>query len=416
MALTKPRIQQIKDLTAGDFGKLLQVNSSGAWVADYISNTILPVGVVGLNKINQGGALTGNYLYWNGSTWTPKAKSEDVTTGSLGTNQVDNLGLTNLNNNDIYVMSADDVTPAYITGINATSVPVGKVVKLHYGYVANQAQNPAFFLTGDTPSTAANRINNAQWSIIPLMRGGTLELFYSSSRWNVLSAPTLEGIGIYSYNYSPTINILDSDTSITTLNGTADLVLPETGVGTASFKLTTSENATGQSAVYFYGPIQADGGIIKAGEGSYLVRATVYVPTASDGTDNFELSLYLSPIDQLNTPITNHTHSYSIRHLFGTNSSKFTLYTRVVSFVSESSSNTITMSSDKVYTFEMLVLPSRAVVGYVNGVYLGAITTNLPAAGTNLAPAIKMRRTAGTASRSVNVTSLTVHSLQTPTL
>lgn len=415
MALTKARIQQIKELTAGDFGKILQVNASGTWISDYISNTILSVGVVGLNKINQGGALSGQYLYWNGSTWAPKSKAEDISSVAIGTGQIDNLGLSVLSNNDLYVATTDNTTPAYITGINATGIPAGKHVKLHYGYVANQAQNPAFFLTGETPSTAANRINNGQWSIIPLTRGGTLELFYSSSRWNVLSAPPLEGQGIYSFSYSPTINNLDSDVVTVYSNGFADLEEPKTGVGTASFEL-VSDTTPGHAYMYFYGPIQADGGIIRVGEGSYLIRATTYVPIASDATNNFEFSLYLSPISELSTHKDVHDNSYSIRHTFNVNSSQFTLYSRDSSASSQSSSTSITMASDKVYTFEMLVLPSGIVIGYVNGRYLGAITSNLPPSSTNLAPAFKIRRTAGSATRKVNLTSLTIHSLQTPTL
>jgi hypothetical protein len=419
MASTKVPIKQVKDLTAGDAAKILQVNGTGTWVADYLSNSSIGVGVIGLNKINQGNALTGQLLHWSGSSWLPKSKSLDVNTASLGINQVDNLGLSNLSNNDVYIVSADSVTPAYITGVGAVGISVGKVVKLHYGYVANQAQNPAFFLTGDTPSTAANRINNGQWSIIPLVRGSTLELMYSSSRWNVLSAPALEGQGIYSYSYSPVINTFDSDTAAYyTAGGVSfvDLVSPEVGVGTSSFKLTTGTTSTAEAGIFFYGPIGSGGGTIKVGEGSYLIRATVYVPTASDATNNFELSLFLSPVDEFVLENTVHDNSYSIRHTFGVNSSNYSIHSRDASAETQDTFSALTQASDKVYTYEMLVLPSRTVIGYVNGKLMGIISATPPAIGTNLAPGLKMRRTAGTLARSVHLTSLTVHSLQTPTL
>jgi hypothetical protein len=129
-------------------------------------------------------------------------------------------------------------------------------------------------------------------------------------------------------------------------------------------------------------------------------RALVRIPTASDGTNTFTV---LAGLSSSTAPTTTILNSALIGYSHGTNSAKWYGYTSNAS-TSTTVDLGITVATNTMYVLEVYLNKQGTEARFfVDGVYRGRSTTNLPVAGTTAWPQASIVKTVGTTPRSVYV-------------
>ena len=269
--------------------------------------------------------------------------------------------------------------------------------------LSNVGSYPVYFPGEHPDGTAANRFAlRGDYILLP---GASADVWYdgTSSRWRFKTAQgalnDANGL-LYSTSYGSqtagdwgNITLVTSGGSITGTDAASGIP------GHWLFSSTTS--STG--AAYIYYPKTSTQASI-FGDAHLSTEVTVSVPVLSETSERFWV--YLTLDDATTTTSTSgaaNNNTVGIRYYHGINSGKWELFTKNSGGTESTADSGVTVTADVPYTLRCEIDKAKTEVRYyINGAYVGRITTNLPNANT-CSPRIWLQKTAGTTARTLRV-------------
>lgn len=289
-----------------------------------------------------------------------------------------------------------------ITSFNSATDGERKVLRnigTNFGYIPGQHPD----------GTAAKRVKVPVDQFIE--PGGSVEIEYdgTDSRWYVTSNtfnPALNVKGHY-YQASVGATVAADWGTLTFATSGGD---NGTQAGTASLPgtwyLETLSSASGISTVYFTDNLLNP---VFYTSCAMVTSTWVYFPTLSDGTQTYTYQFGFVPSPSSTTLAVN--NSIAIRYSSGINSGKFEGFSRNNSGTESTVDLGTTVAASTMYLLTVCYDKSGTEARfYVNGVYAGRVTTNLPnAVGTGMRQGIW--KSAGTTSRSCRFSTVQMYTV-----
>lgn len=268
-----------------------------------------------------------------------------------------------------------DNTGKVITGLTAftgekTLVNIGS----SYGIIA--AEHPS--------STVSNRVAGSHDYIIPPGEAITVVYDATTSRSRVVSEtfrPDHLGAttkGMYVNIPTPSATAADNAYAAFTTSGSgAAVTTVDPGAsfprGLAMETGTTSTGACGISTL-------KDGHAFRWGDGHIVGFATVYIPVLSTSGQRFTANFAVSLINGTSADLPNRS-SVGIKYTDNVNTGKWLLYSVDHGTTEGSTDSGVTVSANSVYVLMVVIDKALSEARYfVNGTYVGRMTTNMPTA------------------------------------
>lgn len=258
----------------------------------------------------------------------------------------------------------------------------------------------------DTDGTAANRV--AGHGIYFLHPGHGVRIVYdgTSSRWRLDVTGKYYDVDMTHFfgEYIAGGNTASSQSNFTwAITGTGAAFGGSNGTFAIPGANTQSTGTTTTGSVTFYHKTIVEPHVF--GDMEMFAMCVISIPTLSDATDRFTLSFALE-----NTPsnTSNNNNSVYIRYVDNVNSGKFLGVSRNNSGTETTVDLGVTVAASTVYKLEIFVNKQLSEASfYINGVFCGKLTTGLPTTSTTVGPRVLILKSAGTASRTLNLHRLT---------
>jgi hypothetical protein len=261
-------------------------------------------------------------------------------------------------------------------------------------FIENVGANPLTICGENTSSSAANRFK-IKGEII-LTENEVLQVKYDStlSRWIPIAFPSIKSETPSStyYTFSPG-SLTTSNYPTISLSATLVGSVAPTGIGPAAINLNTSTSSAGFGLAYFIRDILTYGRF-----GSSIAHASSLftVNNISSPTDRYIIQTRLTTTP--NSSNVNENSSVGIRYSDNINGGNWECYSR-----SSGGSETV-LDSGVAFNAHAALANLKIYVNksctearfYINNSFVGAITTNLPTAGSNYGAATLVTKTAGT--------------------
>lgn len=258
-------------------------------------------------------------------------------------------------------------------------------------------------------ATAGNAVLGAEDHFIP--PGGTIEIEYddTDNGWYVTENTYDPSSTIFGLYYDESVGATtgaDWGTIGLGLAGGANGTDVATATLPGAWETGTSSSATGVATLYYTKTVTNPFFYTSS---ALVANAWIYTPTLSDGTQTYTFQFGFVPTPTSTTLAVN--NSIAIRYSHSINSGKFEGFTRNNSGTESTVDLGVTVAVDTKYLLTICYDKSGTEARfYVNGVYGGRITTNLPnAVATGVRAAIV--KTAGTTSRTADVARLRAYSV-----
>lgn len=295
-----------------------------------------------------------------------------------------------------------------ITGIDATGISDGERKR-----IINDGQYFGMILPDNTGSTAANRFTGTGVEFLHPY-GGCIEIEYdgTASRWRVLSnnfnPATYPGI-IYSQISPGSATAGDNADAAFTVSGTGAAV---TGTN-ASFgfpgnrRLATGSTSTGAAT------LSAFKGVVSyaAARYSHIIAAgMINLPALSDGTNRYTVEVGMNSAPTGTSAIAT---GCFLRYSDNINSGKWQLVSANVG--SESSADSgVTVAESTSYRY-LISLDSGGYEAnfFLNGVFVGKVTTNTPGSGEAIGHRVTIRKSVGTSSSTLDLANMISYAIYT---
>lgn len=362
-------------------------------------------GAVGMSKIAQAGATTGQAIVWGGSAWAPG------TVGGGGSPSVITPAQITANQNDYAPTGWADATLVRLSGdngiraINGFSVETSGEVKT----LANVGSYPIYLAPEHAGSTAANRIAYFEEVFIPA--GAACQIYYdgTSSRWRPMMVPAA-GYQVRSgkavYYDEPVGKIataVSADNSLFIWGSIQVLnALPSAARPFAVWDLNSGATASGGSGIAYTRELES---MAWYGGAHIMTRCVLKSPSAlSDATNNYYYFVRIANNPSSGFETQNNSVGLRYHHSNSTNWECFSTNSGGTSTVTDSG---VTFAVDTDY--DVMVTLNKALTEatfWINGAVVARITTNLPS-GAICGPSTQLEKTAGTTARSVYISRFT---------
>ncbi len=169
----------VTTLTPGANNTFLGTNGAGVVAFDTFNNLVTALGV-DLQKLAQGGAATGDLLYWNGTSWVKITPSLDLTNGNTysttGTLGAINLGSATLTENFAHGFGS---TPRLVRVVvrctaadAATGYGIGDEIDVSCWEEIAGADASCFAITANATNVVVSRVSNTANVIVVPKAGG----------------------------------------------------------------------------------------------------------------------------------------------------------------------------------------------------------------------------------------------------
>lgn len=339
-----------------------------------------------------------------GSTLTVDALAGSQTTSQFTSDQ-DNFSPTNWSTKTTHYVSSDSSIRA-ITSFSALSD--GVIRRL-----VNTGTHP-IYIPGEHPDgTAANRvITESDCFIGP--NGGNIEIYYDSgnSRWRIGSNtfnPSLPGLnGMYGHFYTASVGAtITGDWGDLGIAGNVDIDAP-TSTRMGSYVLYTSTSSTGTGVLYY------SDNILNPTEFALthsVCSVYLFVDTLSTSSQRYTLQSGFVPSPSSTTLAVN--NSVGIRYVDNVNSGKWEGFTRNNSGTESTVDLGTTVAANTAYILTTCIDKAHTEVRfYLNGVYAGRVTTNLPTSGTDYGMRTGIFKSVGTTSSTCHVPWMTFYTIK----
>ena len=268
--------------------------------------------------------------------------------------------------------------------------------------ISNVGSYPIYFPSEHPDGTAANRISGKKDNILP--PGKLAQIMYdgTSSRWMwVTDIPDWDDGKLMLYRFRPSSSTVGDwgYIAFTSSGGSVSTSGPNATERPAAITLGTSSSST---AAVSLGSGKIVSALAYIGDAHCFSEATLTLSNLSNGTDTYEVNSGLFS-SNISTSL-NLTNSCGIRYTHGTNSGKFQGFSRDNASAESTVDLGITVAASTLYTLRTEINKTKNEVRfYVNGVYCGRVTGNMPS-GTNVTTRTIIVKSLGSGSRSVYVT------------
>ena len=352
-----------------------------------------------LYDINNSSGTNGDVLTrtTSGIDWiAPAGVGANIISPAQITSDQDNWNPTGFADATVVRVSGDNGIRA-ITSMSAQSDGEEKKI-------INVGSYPIYFPSEHPDGTAANRISYREDMI--LMPYNSITFYYdgTTSRWIPLNyQEETETDHIESYDIEPgsvTTGEIPIHGLLTTGTYTAT-------VASATLPMFSTSATTGASSTAAAGIILTKTSGSSYGACTYIsyshisISSSLLIPTLSDGTDSFDVSLACSPSG--GTAFEN--NSFGIVYSHGMYGGNWTGYTRDGSTTNKVDLG-VAVAANTVYYLRCEIDKSRTEVRYyINGVYKGRSAANIPAASAVRAN-VFIDKGVGTTSRGINIFNL----------
>ena len=255
------------------------------------------------------------------------------------------------------------------------------------------------YLPGEHPDgTAANRIDTDKDFVLFPKR--SFQIFYdgTSSRWRIIGDAANESVKGFVYRWAPgsTTSGDWGDISFAAISsGTVSTGVEATSTLPAATSASTAATTTGGGRIFIPKNFTAN---TYYGAAHIYAEFLISVPTLSDDTDTYTIECGLVALASASISPNN---SVAIRYTHGTNSGKFEGY---VKNTSESAIDLgITVTADTLYKCRVEIDKANSEARYyINGVFCGRATAQMPTA-TGLHARAILLKSAGSTARTLNV-------------
>ncbi len=341
----------------------------------------LPVGTDG--KIIYADASTSTGLRWGAATISPSQITADQ----------DNYNPTGWAGSQLVRISGDNGIRA-ITSLAATFDGDRKAIMNIGGY-------NLYLPSGHPDGTSGNRILGGKDYQVP--PNSTIDIIYdaTSSGWRVAGVPE----GIWSERCQPYVFTPGSTTAadwgyiaFSTSSGTLGFSNGTSSMPSAAI-IGTGTTTTGAAV---FGMPKTITNASMFGSAHLFVEMFVSTPSLSDGTNAFSINAGLfSSATSTNLDANN---TCGIRYTHSINAGDFTLYSRDGSGVETTVDSNVPVVANALHILRVEVDKSRTEIRYyINGAFVGRITTNLPSNGTAATPRAIVVKSAGTTAKQLNI-------------
>ena len=289
-----------------------------------------------------------------------------------------------------------------ITSFNSATDGERKILRnvgTNFGYIPGQHPD----------GTAAKRVKVSVDQFIE--PNGSVEIEYdgTDSRWYVTSNtfnPALNVKGHYYYEAVGSTVSADHQNLTFALSGGDNGTQAGTSSLPGTWYLETLSSASGISVVYFTDNLLNPAFFTSC---AMVTSTWVYFPTLSDGTNTYTYQFGFVPSPSSTTLAVN--NSIAIRYSSGINSGKFEGFSRNNSGTESTVDLGMTVAANTMYLLTVCYDKSGTEARfYVNGVYAGRVTTNLPSAvGAGMRQGIW--KSAGTTSRSCRFSAVQMYTV-----
>lgn len=291
----------------------------------------------------------------------------------------------------------------YLSGDNEIRA-ITSFAKTHQGDIktlVNVGDN-TIYIPGEHPDgTATNRVSaSADYFLHPK---SAVQIVYNETieRWVLISNAYYNEAWLHQYlavNAGSTTasdhnewNYLASGTGSSLSQAQASFAIP----GAATFGTGT----TTSGSVAAYGRSVTDHHTF--GDMHIFARTFISIPTLSDGTDRFVI---IFALDGIPTTVNATFNNNSVGFFYSdnVNSGKWVLRSRNNSGTETDVDSGITVAASQVYCLDVYIDKALTEARYyIDGVFVGRVTGNLPTSGTNCGGKLAIRKSAGTTSRSL---------------
>lgn len=368
--------------------------------SDTVPQSAVPSGIP-LAKIAQSGASTGQVPSWSGSAWVPASVSSGepnvVSPGQITAN-VDDYSPSGWSESTVVLLTSSG---GYrIGGFAAVSSGAGRLKTL-----CNVGANALFIAPGITTSSAANRVLYREEVV--LWPGSSCSIFYdtAASRWRVLNTPSPSYlVPTLSTRYDVSAERVSTAVSMDQcwdFWGSITLLeaAPSSGSRFNAFDMNSGSTASGGSGIMLVHDRST--GAVWSSDAHMVLRTHIRTPTAlSDGTNHYYYFARLAAGPYSGFWNQANTVGFYYRHT--ENSGKWFLRTRDASSNESSLDTGVTFSADTEYELLMsLNLTAGEALFWINGDYVGRLTSNLPSNAVGLGWSQQLEKVSGTSARSM---------------
>lgn len=393
----------VADITGTTDGQVLRVSGTTLGFGT-VATAGLADGSVTMAKINQGGASSGQVIKWNGSAWAPAA---DNTGGSSSPVVISPASITSDQNDyspadwataNVVRLTSDNIW--VITGFGTSSVVNGSVRSL-----VNIGSHP-IILAAQHPSSASGGRLLSEFDVVLLPgRGIDLVLDGTTGGYRAQSAVSVPfyGRNITSLEWVPgsTTAADNSHVNLTAINSGTVANTNATSTAPPSWSLQTASTSNGGYAVSLG---KGTTGMAFFGAGHIVAECGLSLFSLSSSAQRYTSSFQITngPTSTTFTP----NNTVGIRYSDDINSGKWEGFSRDASGDESVVDLGITAEATKVYYFGIVVDRGlNEARFYIDGVYRGRVTGNMPSAVNCSARALHVK-SVGTSSTRSNVARL----------
>jgi len=289
-----------------------------------------------------------------------------------------------------------------ITSFSASGLPSG-----HEKTIVNVGDYPIYF-PGDHPDgTAANRIKlRKDYFLFP---SNSCKIVYdgTSERWVVMGmGENLETEKTVTYQYSAASATSGDNPAVLFSAISSGSVNTESGAGVGfptSIAISTLTTTNGGGSLAFPKNTTYHS---KVGEAHIVFSAVLTLPALSDATDTYTTSIQVSNAAAgASTIISNNT--ISVQYTHSSNEGRWELFSRDGTTTSSGVDLGVTVAALRPYhiviTIDRALSEARV---YIDGIYRGRVTSNLPVSGTSVLSKVLHLKSAGSTARLCRVHSM----------
>jgi hypothetical protein len=276
----------------------------------------------------------------------------------------------------------------------STSVAVTKLL-------INIGSYTIYFPAQHPDGTSTNRIDGG--SDYKLYPGKSCEILYdpTSTRWRILTEESSEGkTGVF-YSWSAgSVTAGDyGELGIAAISSGTIAATSATSTLPAAATLSTATNAAWGYNIWFAKTV---GEFSAYATAHIYVEAIITLPVLSDGTDTYTTEIQIHPNPD-GSSVLEINNMFGVRYSHGINSGEWELFTQGTAGAESVADLNVAVAANTIYKIRLELDKSKTEVrAYINGVFAGRVTGNIPDNSACGARIVHLK-SVGTTARTLNV-------------